>query len=201
MSWKAPTRIIQAQLLALHKRAPGIPLCVLTQLSKQPSLSTPDKGDTFLVQVLLIFYNIALPILWIKIALEWVQLFFLVWWSLKGWGAQPRDGNILSLANKPTSPPRQCLLWGELCGDHKERAQLHLSFIEAAPFCINKYLFSQEGFYSPSARALSRDGGDACSGPCSNVWLIIYLQQNGWERLRQRARVQVCSLIAGVFGC
>lgn len=99
------------------------------------------------------------------------------------------------------SPPPQCLLWGEFSEEHKERARLHLSFIEAAPFCMNKYLLGQQGFYSPSARALSRDGGDVCSGPCSNMWLIIYLQQNGWERLRQRARGQVCSLMAGVFGC
>ena len=136
-----------------------------------------------------------------KIALEWLQLFFLVWWSLEGWGVQPRDENILSLANKATSPHPQCLLWGEFSEEHKERARLHLSFIEAAPFWMNKYLLGQQGFYSPSAQALSRDGGDVRSGPCSNMWLIIYLQQNGWERLRQRARGQVCSLLAGVFGC
>lgn len=88
----------------------------------------------------------------------------------------------------------QCLLWGEFSEEHKEGAQLQLSFMEAAPFSMNKYLLGQQEFYSPSAGALSRDGGDVCSAPCSNTWLIICLQQKGWERLRQRARGQVCSL-------
>lgn len=73
--------------------------------------------------------------------------------------------------------------------------------VEAAPFCMNMYLLGQQIFYSPSAQALSLDGGGACSGPCSNVPLIIYLQQNASKRLSERARGQVCSLRAERFSC
>ena len=134
--------------------------------------------------------------------LWWLQLFLLVRLSLEGWRVRPRDENILSLANKTTCPRCQCLLLGEFSEEQKYRAWLRLSFIEAALFCMNKYLLGQQRFYSPSAKALSRDGGDVCSGPCSNVYLIIYLQQNGSERrLRERARGQVCRLIAEIFSC
>lgn len=128
--------------------------------------------------------------------LQSLWLFSLVRLSLKGWRVQPRDEMLWVWPTKPHVRVVSLCSWAS--EEHEDWDCLHLSFSEASPLCMNKYLLGRQGFYSPSE-------GHSAGLQETRVFqcLLNYLsQQNGSERRpRERARGQVCSLIAEASGC